>query len=213
MSHSVLRPRGGPIRDAPAAGWGLLAGVFIFDATLTLTRRVLHGERWYEAHHSHTYQRAVQAGWSHARVSGTILLDNGVLGALAVVGWRRSSLLVPALLAGTALLTWLYLRFERLRPMWTRAEADPRRSAPPQSEQISVEPVQSTPDRRSRGGWSRTDSGRTSSSSAPPGGSPCPFLRHSIEEVMSIQVVPDTTPLAAPKIVPKPWGRRDLVRP
>jgi Fuc2NAc and GlcNAc transferase len=40
--------------------WLILSGVFWVDATLTLVRRMLTGERWYEAHKSHAYQHAVE---------------------------------------------------------------------------------------------------------------------------------------------------------
>ncbi len=39
--------------------WLILSGVFWVDATFTLMRRMLAGERWYEAHKSHAYQHAV----------------------------------------------------------------------------------------------------------------------------------------------------------
>jgi len=39
------------------AVWLVLAAVFVTDATVTLLTRMLHGERWYEAHRSHAYQR------------------------------------------------------------------------------------------------------------------------------------------------------------
>jgi hypothetical protein len=37
------------------------------DATVTLVRRLLRGERIWEAHRSHYYQRLVGLGWSHRR--------------------------------------------------------------------------------------------------------------------------------------------------
>ena len=49
--------------------WLILLAVFISDATLTLLRRVLNGERWYTAHRSHAYQKLVQAGFSHRQLS------------------------------------------------------------------------------------------------------------------------------------------------
>ncbi|MCP4127689.1 MAG: glycosyltransferase family 4 protein [Gammaproteobacteria bacterium] len=39
--------------------WLILGGVFWVDATLTLMRRMVAGERWYQAHRSHAYQHAV----------------------------------------------------------------------------------------------------------------------------------------------------------
>jgi UDP-N-acetylmuramyl pentapeptide phosphotransferase/UDP-N-acetylglucosamine-1-phosphate transferase len=40
---------------------------FIVDATWTLLRRIAHGERVWQAHRSHHYQRLVLAGWSHRK--------------------------------------------------------------------------------------------------------------------------------------------------
>jgi UDP-N-acetylmuramyl pentapeptide phosphotransferase/UDP-N-acetylglucosamine-1-phosphate transferase len=40
---------------------------FIVDATWTLLRRLVRGERVWEAHRSHHYQRLVLAGWSHRK--------------------------------------------------------------------------------------------------------------------------------------------------
>jgi UDP-N-acetylmuramyl pentapeptide phosphotransferase/UDP-N-acetylglucosamine-1-phosphate transferase len=40
---------------------------FIVDATWTLLRRLHRGERVWQAHRSHHYQRLVLAGWSHRR--------------------------------------------------------------------------------------------------------------------------------------------------
>ena len=46
----------------------LIMSVFIVDATLTLSARVIRGERWYTAHAQHVYQRLIAHGWSHSRV-------------------------------------------------------------------------------------------------------------------------------------------------
>ncbi|MDF1794271.1 MAG: glycosyltransferase family 4 protein [Thalassobaculaceae bacterium] len=72
-----------------APGGGALAAalilplVFVVDATVTLLRRLARGERPTEAHREHAYQRAVQGGWSHARVCVAIIAVNIVLIALA----------------------------------------------------------------------------------------------------------------------------------
>lgn len=101
----------------PLLLWVLLLGAFVFDATVTLCRRVAHGERWYHAHHSHAYQRMVQAGKSHAQVSSTILVINLALALLATVAWLRPALFLMAIGAGTVLLSIIYLSVERVRPM------------------------------------------------------------------------------------------------
>lgn len=107
----------------PALVWIMLYAVFATDATVTLLRRAWRGERWYSAHRSHAYQRAVQAGWSHARVTTLVLLMNVGLGLLAwVVAGRRE--LLGAALAAAAVATGLaYGLVERLRPMAPRPPA------------------------------------------------------------------------------------------
>lgn len=107
----------------PLLIWVLLLGAFVFDATVTLCRRVAHGERWYHAHHSHAYQRMVQAGRSHAQVSSMILAINFVLAALAIVAWLRPTFFMIAIGAGALLLSILYLSVERIRPMHARARS------------------------------------------------------------------------------------------
>jgi colanic acid biosynthesis glycosyl transferase WcaI len=46
----------------------LVFAPFVLDATITLARRALAGERVWSAHRSHYYQRLVLSGYSHARV-------------------------------------------------------------------------------------------------------------------------------------------------
>ncbi|MEO5579305.1 MAG: glycosyltransferase family 4 protein [Gemmatimonadaceae bacterium] len=105
----------------PLLIWVLLLGAFVFDATVTLCRRIAHGERWYHAHHSHAYQRMVQAGRSHALVSTMILIINLVLAVLAIVAWLRPTFFLVAIGAGALLLSIIYLSVERIRPMHARA--------------------------------------------------------------------------------------------
>jgi Fuc2NAc and GlcNAc transferase len=49
--------------------WLVLGAVFVADASVTLARRVLAGERWFEAHRSHAYQRLSRRWGSHRRVT------------------------------------------------------------------------------------------------------------------------------------------------
>lgn len=50
-------------------GWLILLGVFIVDATFTLVRRLLRGDKIYEAHRSHAYQYASRMLGRHLPVS------------------------------------------------------------------------------------------------------------------------------------------------
>ena len=79
--------------DAAARGqWAvalILPGYYWADATLTLLRRLLRGAKIWHPHREHAYQRAVQAGWPHGRVSALVAgTGAGLIGlaALAVAG-------------------------------------------------------------------------------------------------------------------------------
>lgn len=56
--------------------WLILLGVFVVDATVTLIRRLLRGEKVYEAHRSHAYQFASRRVGSHRPVTLTVLAIN-----------------------------------------------------------------------------------------------------------------------------------------
>jgi Fuc2NAc and GlcNAc transferase len=71
--------------------WVVLFGVFWFDATLTLVRRKLNGERLSQAHKKHAYQRLTQAGWSHFKVTNYSIVLNVVLFSLV---WFVSNVFV-----------------------------------------------------------------------------------------------------------------------
>jgi Fuc2NAc and GlcNAc transferase len=56
--------------------WLVLLGVFIVDSTMTLIRRLLRGERVYEAHRSHAYQHATQEYGDHRTVTLAVAAVN-----------------------------------------------------------------------------------------------------------------------------------------
>ncbi len=85
---------------------------YLADATVTLVRRLLRGERIWHAHRSHFYQNAVAAGRSHARVAAAVLIAGIVLIALAWLsarGWPIVAL-AGAGVAVLALLGWMSTR-------------------------------------------------------------------------------------------------------
>jgi len=60
---------------------------FIVDATATLFKRLLRGERVWEAHREHYYQRLIQMGWSHqktALVEYLLMITFGSVALLAM---------------------------------------------------------------------------------------------------------------------------------
>ncbi len=62
--------------------WITLYGLFWFDATVTLIRRKLNGEKLSQAHRKHAYQRLTQASWSHSKVTLYALMLNIIIFAL-----------------------------------------------------------------------------------------------------------------------------------
>lgn len=55
--------------------WVVLLGVFLVDSSITLLRRIISTNKWYEAHCSHAYQHAARK-WSHKRVTIAIIIMN-----------------------------------------------------------------------------------------------------------------------------------------
>lgn len=109
---AVLGAQPGPSRISIVVS-ALLLAPFLFDATLTLAARMVRGERWYEPHRRHLYQRLVAAGYSHLRVSLMYYLLALVLGGLGLVEivtgqgatlWFLLAGLAPLL----ALLVWVW---------------------------------------------------------------------------------------------------------
>ncbi|CRD63280.1 MraY family glycosyltransferase [Stenotrophomonas thermophila] len=96
--------------------WILLlvsASPFIVDAGFTLLARIISGQRWMEPHTQHVYQRAVQAGASHARVTGMYF----ALGLFSITVLNVCSNLQPRWEAAVAIawfialsVLWLLLR-------------------------------------------------------------------------------------------------------
>jgi UDP-N-acetylmuramyl pentapeptide phosphotransferase/UDP-N-acetylglucosamine-1-phosphate transferase len=89
----------------------LVFSPFIVDASLTLARRLLRGERVWEAHRTHYYQRLVQLGWGHRNTAlaeyalmaacGAVAL--WALGQPAPVQWAAAGAAVVAYLALAAI--------------------------------------------------------------------------------------------------------------
>ena len=86
---------------------------FLVDAGFTLLARMLSGQRWMEPHTQHVYQRAVQAGASHALVTGMYF----VLGLFSITVFNICTNLQPRWEAVVAVawfvaltLLWLLLR-------------------------------------------------------------------------------------------------------
>ena len=93
----------------------ILALYYLADATLTLLRRVLRGERIWQAHRSHFYQRALAPDNNHGAVLKLIIGGDVALLLLALLAIRFPwPALIVAVLAVTSLLAQLSRRARRV---------------------------------------------------------------------------------------------------
>jgi UDP-N-acetylmuramyl pentapeptide phosphotransferase/UDP-N-acetylglucosamine-1-phosphate transferase len=82
----------------------LVFSPFVVDATVTLARRLLRGDKVWQAHKEHYYQRLVRMGWGHRR---TAFVEYGVMlaaGASALWAAQREASVQVAVLAAWAVL-------------------------------------------------------------------------------------------------------------
>jgi UDP-N-acetylmuramyl pentapeptide phosphotransferase/UDP-N-acetylglucosamine-1-phosphate transferase len=95
----------------------LLPLYFIADASVTMLRRWRAGERVWEAHRTHFYQRARDHGWSTIGIVSRVFAVNLGLVALAVVSVVVPSRAVSigAVAAGCALVAWMMAGFVQVR--------------------------------------------------------------------------------------------------
>jgi UDP-N-acetylmuramyl pentapeptide phosphotransferase/UDP-N-acetylglucosamine-1-phosphate transferase len=93
----------------------LVFSPFVVDATVTLVRRVLRGERPWKAHRQHLYQRMVRSGLGHGRTAalwyGAMVASSG--SALAALWWPKA-FQFGLLLAWTAVYATVFWLTRRL---------------------------------------------------------------------------------------------------
>ena len=103
----------------PFVAFLILYAVYLADSGITLLHRMIKGEKWWQAHRSHFYQRAVQSGFSHAQVSLAVMMLNIILAVLASLLVFDAIELYTALIMTMAILTvTMFLinsRFNRLK--------------------------------------------------------------------------------------------------
>jgi len=83
---------------------------YIADAGITMARRALAGERFWEAHRRHFYQRALAPDGDHAAVARIVLAGDMLLVALAVLAAAHPW---PALAAAAAVVAAMLALMER----------------------------------------------------------------------------------------------------
>lgn len=86
----------------------ILPAYYVVDATMTLGRRQLRGEKIWQAHRQHAYQMAVCGGFSHSDVCWKLIGVNAALGLFAVIStWAPALAVIAAYVAAFGLYTFL----------------------------------------------------------------------------------------------------------
>lgn len=94
--------------------WIILLSVFIGDATFTLVKRVISGDKWYTAHRSHGYQKLIQLGVSHSILAIYLLLFNiCILWPIAFIAykWKFLSIYMVLLSIILVFILWSVIQF------------------------------------------------------------------------------------------------------
>ena len=89
----------------------LVFSPFIVDASITLFTRVLRGERFWEPHKTHYYQRVVQLGWGHRQ---TTLAEYGLMMACSGTAVIAAGVTIYAQTAIISVWLIIYLFLMRL---------------------------------------------------------------------------------------------------
>jgi Fuc2NAc and GlcNAc transferase len=107
------------IRAGALSAWTatVLVAPFLVDTTLTLLRRMLRREKWYQAHRTHAYQWLARRWGSHARVTTLSVMVNVLVIAPAAFACQRAPAVAPWIAAGAlALFSILLWRAGSGRP-------------------------------------------------------------------------------------------------
>ncbi|PCH56644.1 MAG: glycosyl transferase [Legionellales bacterium] len=102
--------------NIPMISWLIMYGVFVFDGTVTLARRILRRQNFLAAHRLHAYQRLQNACWRHQKILWGVIAINIILFgiALTVAAWPQYQLLGLAL--ALVILSMAYYGVERIAP-------------------------------------------------------------------------------------------------
>lgn len=114
---SVLAILGYWLYQIPLGLWLILYGLFWFDATLTLLRRLFAKKNITAAHREHAYQRFHQAGFSQQQLLFGVIGLNTLLAFLACLADKEPEYLNICLILSIILLTFITLWIERRKPI------------------------------------------------------------------------------------------------
>lgn len=110
----------------------ILPAYYLADATYTITRRALRGEKIWKAHSEHAFQKAVRSGWLHDEVVRWIVALNIVLVVLAAISTINFICALGAIAVAYALSFALMKKFSSqvVQVIAPEAPADSQQAAP-----------------------------------------------------------------------------------
>lgn len=103
--------------EIPILYWFILNSLFLFDATITLLRRVYKKEKWFAAHRKHAYQRLKQYGLKTQFILlGQLMINLSFLAGIFLI----QNTLYPNIILITLLsiLIVMYAFVEKIYPMF-----------------------------------------------------------------------------------------------
>jgi Fuc2NAc and GlcNAc transferase len=76
ITLAVLGLTANQLGTIPIEAWGILGGFFFVDTTVTLLRRVVRADQWFEAHRMHAYQQLARRWQAHLPVTLSVSAIN-----------------------------------------------------------------------------------------------------------------------------------------
>lgn len=101
----------------PFLYWFMLNGLFLFDSTITLIRRIMNREKWSLPHKKHAYQRLKQYGIDTRWILLGQLVINILIAYLVLSLFTHHMNIFVALFIFMSFLMSIYLIVEKLYPM------------------------------------------------------------------------------------------------
>ncbi len=104
--------------QVPILFWLMLNCLFLFDATITLLRRMLKKEKWSTPHRKHAYQRLKQFGLSARTILLGQLVINGIFLVLVLLSCLKMEYIGFVILFQLGFMFLIYYAVEGLFPMF-----------------------------------------------------------------------------------------------
>lgn len=113
FSFAVLALASEKTGGVPLLLWIMALGICVIDATTTTLYRLWRGERWFEAHRTFAYQRAVARGYRHSRVVIHMLGLNVFLLAMVALSLLEPRIMLLSFTATMIILVFIWRNIQR----------------------------------------------------------------------------------------------------